>query len=74
MNMIFSVGCDSRIRHRTKDKKNPIFCVVLDAAVASNTENQGLCKQTIKFTARRWSLAPRVENGHPGLIFHPFVH
>jgi hypothetical protein len=37
MNLIFSVGCDSRIRHRTKDRKNPIFCAVLDAAVASNS-------------------------------------
>jgi hypothetical protein len=24
-NAIFSVGCDSRIRHRTKDRKNPFF-------------------------------------------------
>jgi hypothetical protein len=47
-NVIFSVGCDSHIRHRTKDRKNPIFCAVLDAAVASDTENHCLCKQTIK--------------------------
>jgi hypothetical protein len=46
-NVIFSVGCDSRIRHRTKDRKIPIFCALLDAAVASDTENHCLCKQTI---------------------------
>jgi hypothetical protein len=46
--MIFSVGCDSRIGHRTKDRKNTIFCVVPDAAVASDTENHGSCKQTIR--------------------------
>jgi hypothetical protein len=48
MNVIFSVGCDSRIRHRTKDRINPIFCVVSDAAVASDTENHGLCKPTFR--------------------------
>jgi hypothetical protein len=50
MNVIFSVGCDSRIRHRTKDRKNPIFCAVLGVAVATNTENHGSCKQTITWT------------------------
>jgi hypothetical protein len=44
---IFSVGCDSRIRHCTKDRKNPIFCAVADTAVASDTENHGSCKQTL---------------------------
>jgi hypothetical protein len=48
MNMIFSVGCDSRIQHRTKDRKNPIFCAMSDAAVASDTENHGSCKRTIR--------------------------
>jgi hypothetical protein len=43
MNVIFSVGCNSHIWHRTKDRINPIFCAVLDAAVASNTENHSLC-------------------------------
>jgi hypothetical protein len=47
MNVIFSITCDSRIRHRTKDRKNPIFCAVSDAAIASDTENHGSCKQTI---------------------------
>jgi hypothetical protein len=42
--VIFSVGCDSHIRHRTK---NPIFCAVSDAVVASETENHGSCKQTL---------------------------
>jgi hypothetical protein len=46
--VIFSVVCDSHIRHRTKDRKNPIFGAVSDAAVASNTENHCLCKQTIR--------------------------
>jgi hypothetical protein len=32
----------------SKDRNNPIFCAVSDAAVASNTENHGSCKQTIK--------------------------
>jgi bifunctional DNase/RNase len=36
--VIFSVGCNSRIRHRTRNRILPIFCAVLDAAVASNTE------------------------------------
>jgi hypothetical protein len=33
----------------SKDRNNPIFCAVSDAAVASDTENHGLCKQTISF-------------------------
>jgi hypothetical protein len=37
--VIFSVGCDSRIRHCTKNRILPIFCEVSDAAVASDTEN-----------------------------------
>jgi hypothetical protein len=37
--VIFSVGCNSRIRHHTKNRILPIFCALLDAAVASNTEN-----------------------------------
>jgi hypothetical protein len=53
MNVIFSVGCDSRIRHRTKDKKNPIFCAVSDAAVASDTKNHCLCKQTTSFGRKK---------------------
>jgi hypothetical protein len=46
MSVIYSVGCDSRIQQHTKDRINPIFCAVSDAAVASNTENHSLCKQT----------------------------
>jgi hypothetical protein len=46
--VIFSVRCDSRIRHRTKIRIDPIFCALLDAAVASDTENHGSCKQTLK--------------------------
>jgi hypothetical protein len=38
MNVIFSVGNNSRIQHHTKDRKNPIFCAVSDVAVASDTE------------------------------------
>jgi hypothetical protein len=30
----------------SKDRNNPIFCAVLDAAVTSNTENHGSCKLT----------------------------
>jgi hypothetical protein len=37
--VIFSVGCDSRIRHHTKNRIDPIFCAVSDAAVASDTKN-----------------------------------
>jgi hypothetical protein len=37
--VIFSVGCDSHIQHRTKNRILPIFCAVSDAAVASDTEN-----------------------------------
>jgi hypothetical protein len=37
--VIFSVGCNSRIRHHTKNRILPIFCAMSDAAVASNTEN-----------------------------------
>jgi hypothetical protein len=44
----FRVGCDSRIRHCIKDRINPIFCAAPDAAVASDTENHGSCKQTFK--------------------------
>jgi hypothetical protein len=47
MNVIFSVGFNSCIWHRTKDRKNPNFCAVSDAAVTSDTENHGSCKQTI---------------------------
>jgi hypothetical protein len=32
----------------SKDRNNPIFCAVSDAAVASDTENHGSCKQTLK--------------------------
>jgi hypothetical protein len=54
--VIFSGGCNSRIQHCTKDRNNPIFCVVSDAAVASDTENHGLCKQTITQTAKIWPI------------------
>jgi hypothetical protein len=37
--VIFSVGCNSRIRHRTKNRILLIFGAVSDAAVASDTEN-----------------------------------
>jgi hypothetical protein len=37
--VIFSVGCNSRIQHRTKNRIDPIFCAVSDVAVASDTEN-----------------------------------
>jgi hypothetical protein len=60
MNVTFSVGCHSRIRHCTKDRKNPIFCAVSDAAVTSATENHGSCKQTIRH---------RQKGAHSG---HPF--
>jgi hypothetical protein len=50
MNVIFSVGCISRIRHCTKDRKNPIFCAVSDVVVASVTENHCLYKQTFMFS------------------------
>jgi hypothetical protein len=32
----------------SKDRNNPIFCALSDAAVASDTEKHGLCKQTLK--------------------------
>jgi hypothetical protein len=32
----------------SKDRNNPIFCVVSDAAVASDTEKHCSCKQTLK--------------------------
>jgi hypothetical protein len=32
----------------SKERNNPIFCAVSDAAVASDTENHGSCKQTLK--------------------------
>jgi hypothetical protein len=51
-NMIFvsdvTAACDSRIQHRIKDRINLIFCAVPDAAVASDTENHGSCKQTFR--------------------------
>jgi hypothetical protein len=37
--VIFSVRCNSRIRHSTKNRILPIFCAVSDTAVASDTEN-----------------------------------
>jgi hypothetical protein len=49
--VIFSVGCNSRIRHRTKIGSILIFCVVLDAAVVSDTENHDSCKQAFFDTA-----------------------
>jgi hypothetical protein len=39
----------SDVTAASKDRNNPIFCAVSDAVVASNTENHGLCKQTIKY-------------------------
>jgi hypothetical protein len=57
-NSIFSVGCNSRIQRRTKDRKNPIFCAVSDAAVASDTENHCLCKQTIRYLPSQVLLTP----------------
>jgi hypothetical protein len=32
----------------SKDRNNPIFCAVLDATAASNTENPRSSKQTIR--------------------------
>jgi hypothetical protein len=36
----------------SKDRNNPIFCAVSDAAVVSDTENHGSCKQTFSQRAK----------------------
>jgi hypothetical protein len=45
MNMIFvldaTAACHSRIRHRIKDRINPIFWSVSNLAVAYDSENHG---------------------------------
>jgi hypothetical protein len=40
----------------SKDRNNPPFCAVSDAAVASDTENHGSCKQTFTVPSRRWDI------------------
>jgi hypothetical protein len=49
---IFSDGCDSRIRHRTKNRILPIFCAVSDAAVASDTENHVHVNRPLSYNSR----------------------
>jgi hypothetical protein len=45
------VFTQTKHKHRTKNRINPnFFCAVSDAAVASDTENHSLCKQTLKKT------------------------
>jgi hypothetical protein len=63
--VIFSVGCDSRIQHPTKNRILPISCAVSDAVVASNTENHvHVNRRLLGQGSIRWNRARILDAGN----------